>query len=277
MKNHLVYIIFLVNIISCFGQAKAELPDYAEIIKNKQQNLRAFLKVADIIDNDLESIWAYNYSDSLLNTIRFEDVYFNDNLSKIYSVYSYILYGMSYTRAIYAKSKGINYSLKELSETIIPFKKNESSYNISTNEIYSIYCFINFYKVSRMPKYETMFQAYENHIKIVEGLFLQYSESEVYKTVSLRNKKLYFKTVVNLLVDLYLINNPAATEVEMQRYFNKLIQTGEILDKIPDDHVEISKLSDEEYFEYLSVCFEMQDQILGLLTREIIILGEGIN
>jgi hypothetical protein len=271
MKKYLLFFIVLITVSVCKGQTAEELTLKGIILENQQKNLMAFSKQACIIDNDTESYWGYEFADSLLATVNLNGKNYFEDLSRIYSAYTYIFYGMSYTRAINAVSRGDNYSLEELTNTIIPFDRNKKidKQDLSKKELASIYGLINFYKVSRMPKFENMNNVFNKYFEISGNLFRQYPENEAFKVVSLKNKKLYFKTIINLVTDLYMINNQTSDEIIIKKYFEELTTKAKTLDSIPDDYSEVSRLSDKKYYEYIAVCSKIQGEMLILLTNEI--------
>jgi hypothetical protein len=271
MKKCLLFFIVLITVSVCKGQTAEELTLKGIILENQQKNLMAFSKKAYLIDNDTESYWGYEFADSLLAAVNLNGKNYFEDLSRIYSAYTYIFYGMSYTKTIYAVSRGDNYSLEELTKTIIPFDRNKKidKQDLSNKELASIYGLINFYKVSRMPGYERMNTVFNEYSEISGNLFRQYPENEAYKVVSLKNKKLYFKTIINLVTDLYVINNQTTDEIIIKKYLEELTAKAKTLDSIPDDYSEVSKLSDKNFYEFISVCAKIQGEMLILLTNEI--------
>jgi hypothetical protein len=120
-----------------------------------------------------------------------------------------------------------------------------------------------------MPKFENMNNVFNKYFEISGNLFRQYPENEAFKVVSLKNKKLYFKTIINLVTDLYMINNQTSDEIIIKKYFEELTTKAKTLDSIPDDYSEVSRLSDKKYYEYIAVCSKIQGEMLILLTNEI--------
>ena len=125
-----------------------------------------------------------------------------------------------------------------------------------------------------MPKYDQMISIFNEYSKNAGNLFRQHPKNEAYKTVSLKNKKLYFKIIINLIVDLYEVNNQNTDEILIKNYFDELTKKGESLDSIPDNYDEVSKLSDKKYFENIAICSKIQGEMLRLLSIEIESLGK---
>jgi subtilase family serine protease len=69
------------------------------------------------------SYWAYKYADGTLSTIDESGKSYYKDLTKIYSAYSYIFYGMSYKRTVMSISRGDDYSFEDLNQTIINHQK----------------------------------------------------------------------------------------------------------------------------------------------------------
>lgn len=271
MKKFTIYLVLFIVTSACYGQTTENQSEKINILKNHSLNLKKFLNVANIIDSDMESYWAYGMADSLLGTINFNGNYYETNLSKIYSAYTYIFYGMCYSRTISAISRGGNYTLEGLYGTIIPFKNNIelSKYELSRKEIASIGITTNFYKVSGMSNYYDMYNVYKSFYLKLEEIYKQYPTNEAYRIVSLRNKKLYFQTFVRFILDSYARNNIGTEKAIKVAYINQLVQKGETLDKIPDDYEEIIELTEKEYFICLETCSKVQGEMLQLLTEEI--------
>jgi len=271
LKKILFYFILLISISEINGQSSQNLNEKAKVLSNQQGGLFELTGVSNIIDSDSESYWAYEQANSLIRTIELDGNNYEKDLSKIYSSYSLIFYGMSYTRAIKSLSRGDNYSLEELSRTILDYEDNKaiSKYELSKKEMGAIYGMINFYKVSRMPRYSDMNDVYNRYNTAMEEIYKHYSENEAYKIASLQNKKLFYKTFVNFIIDLYFVNNQDTEETIINKYFKNLTLKGETLDKIPNDYNKILNLSDKEYFDYLVSTSQIQKEMIQLLTTEI--------
>lgn len=270
MRQNLFYFMLFIFIIACKGQSTT-LTEKGNILTNCIGSLQQFAKVADIVDNDAESYWAYTYADSLLGIVNVEGENYDKDLLKIYSSYTYIFYGMSYSNSIRQISKGSDYSLKELSNTLFRYEENTivSKYKLSKGELASIYGMINFYKVTRMPNYTEMYDIYNNDSIIMEKIYTQYQENEAYKIITLQNKKLYYKTIINLIIDLYLINHPNIENRILKKYFDNLTQKGKTLDNIPNDYNTLSQLNEKEFYKYWVLSSHIQKDLLQLLIAEI--------
>ena len=265
----------LAFVVVVFTSCKSQ--EESKILKNQYEGLVEFAKVANVIDDDDESYWAYNYADSLLKTIDKSGKSYYGDLSKIYSAYTHIFYGMSYTKTIYALSGGAKHSLAELSNTVIKSSDNEEIdlHKLSKDELASIYSIINFYKVSRMPKYDNMAALFQDYSMESEEMYNNYAKELAYKIVSLNNKKLFYKTLVNLNVDIYLANNPDVGEAAYNKYLDELRRLGGELDKIPSDEATIIALSEKDYLDCLLKSSAVQKSMLTLLTNELKSLKKG--
>lgn len=271
MKKILFYFILLISITEIHGQSSQNLNEKGKVLSNQQSGLFQLTGVSNIIDSDSESYWAYEEANSLIRKIKLDGNNYEKDLSKIYSSYSLIFYGMSYSRAIMALSRGDDYSLEELSSTILDYEDNKaiSKYELSKKEIAAIYGMINFYKVSRMPKYSAMNEVYNRYETKMDEIFRLYNENDAYKIASLQNKKLFYKTFVNLIIDLYFVNNPTTEETIINKYFKNVTLMGVTLDKMPNDYNKILNLSDKEYFDYLISTSQIQKEMIQLLIIEI--------
>ncbi len=271
MKTHWICTLILIVILNgCYGQDN-NLKQKSLILINQSNGLVEFSKVSYIIDRDDESYWAYTFADSILSTIdEFGKKYFKD-LNKIYSAYTYIFYGMSYTKTISAISRGDKYSFEELNSTIIqPSIKDVFDYHsLAKNELSSIYSMINFYKVSRMPRYNNMYKLYQKDSLENENIFKNYPIEKAYRIVSLKNKKLYFMTFIGLIIDLYSRNNQNTEETDYNNYMQGLVKLEEEMDKIPSSYNVIQNLSEQEYYEYTLKSSEVQKSMVNLLVIEI--------
>jgi len=265
-----VITLFLAFVFSgCNGQQSKFLQEKSSIQNNQSKALLELIRVADIIDGDAESIWAYEKADSILSTIDISGKNYHRDLSKIYSATSHIFYGMSYTRAILAVSRGEKYSLAELTKSIVD-PINELDYKaLATNELLALYSVINFYKVSGMPRYGEMYALFQKDSLEMEIAFNNYSPETAYRIVSLENKKLFFMIFVGMIVDIYSVNNQHVNESEFNDYIQTLINLGEEMDKIPSSYDAISIMDDQEYHNYILASSEIQKAMLELLATEI--------
>jgi len=275
MKKTFIILITIIGIFSsCSSQNTDFLSEKSSILKNHQMNLSRLSKIANVIDSDDASFWGYEYADSLLSTIDYSGLNYYNDLTKIFSAYTYIFTGMSYTRTIYAMSRGEKYSLDELySLIILPSNGKIANYSeLAKKEQLSFYSIINFYKVSRMPKYTDLQALYFSDSLTLEQVFKQYSPISAYKIVSLENKRLYFKILASLIVDIHSINYQEDDEADFRNFITQLVSLGEELDGIPTDHELIIKLSDKEYFKNAVMSSIVQNTMLNLLVNELIVL-----
>lgn len=271
MRIHWICTLVLIFILNGCNAQDNNLKEKSIILTNQSIALSDFAKNADIIDSDTESYWAYEYTDSILSSIDLSGKTYVKDLNKIYSAYTHIFYGMSYTRSILAISRGDNYSLEELNRTIVqPSTKEIVDYHsLAKNELSSTYSMINFYKVSRMPRYNDMYTLFQNDSLENENTFKNYSAETAYRIVSLENKKLFFKSFVGLIIDIYSINNQNAEESDYNKYMQGLVKLGEEMDKIPSSYDAILNLSEQEYYEHILKSSEVQKSMLNLLVTEI--------
>lgn len=276
MKSKLILFILSLFTTICVGQNEGFLTEKATILKNQYENLLKFSKVATVIDNDRESYWAYNYADSTITTIDNSGKSYYEDLNKIYTAYSCVFYGMSYTRTVMSIARGDNYSFEELNETIIrsPADTNISLSKLSNNELASIYSIINFYKVSRMPRFDDMEKMYQRFSANNKYYFENYTEQQAYKITSFNNKKLFFMIFAGLIIDIYKINNPSVADDTFKNYMQLILKQGEKMDEIPTDETEIINLNNHQYFKYIEKSSEVQKTMLNYLIEQIKILNQ---
>ncbi|MCL7765034.1 hypothetical protein MPF19_16545 [Polaribacter sp. Z014] len=273
MKNSFILFIFLIAFTSYSAQNENYLKEKSLILKNKYETLKKFSEIANIIDSDSESYWAYKYADSTLTTIDKSGKNYYKDLTKIYSAYSHIFYGMSYTRTVMSISRGGDYSLEELNKTIIkPFNKTVDLPNLSETELKSIYSIINFYKVSRMQRYNNMNDLFKKNILKNESIFKNASKEQAYKIASFNNKKLFFMIFAGLIIDIYTLNNKGVDDTIYNNYMQNILKLGEKMDEIPSDNTKIMNLKESEYYLYLLKSSEVQKSMLKLLINEINVL-----
>lgn len=277
VKFQTVFTLFMIfSLTSCNGQNNKLLEQKSSILDNQSKALIEFTKVANVIDNDSESYWGYEKADSILSTIDISGENYHENLSKIYSATTYLFYGMSYTRSIYAMMDGDNNSLEELSNTIIkPLSKDEFDYKkLVLNELSSIYSMLNFYKVAGIDMYDEIHTLYQNNSLEMESTFKNYSAENAYRIVSFENKKLNYKNLVGLIFNIYLTNNQNSDESVVENYLQILIKLGEEMDEIPGNNDITVNLTEQEYYNYILKSSEIQKKLFDLFITEIKILKQ---
>jgi hypothetical protein len=274
MKNILIVLITSMAFTICSGQNEKFLAEKSIILKNQSESLLKFSKIANIIDSDDESYWAYKYADIALSTIDKSGKNYYYDLKKIYSAYSLIFFGMSYTRTVMAISRGDNYTFKELNGTIIKSttEKNIDFNVLSKDELSSIYSIINFYKVGRMPRYGRMMELFQNSSAENKYYIDNKTKEQAFKLISLNNKKLYFKIFAGLIVDIYGINNQDVDDNTYNNFVQLILKQGEKMDEIPTDEQEILNLNDSQYYKSIVKSSEVQKELFDLLIKEIEIL-----
>lgn len=276
MKNKFMILILLLVFTGCNGQNDDFLNEKSSILKNQSENLIKLSQIANVIDNDDESYWAYKYADSTLSTIDESGKSYYKDLTKIYSAYSYIFYGMSYKRTVMSISRGDDYSFEDLNQTIInpSSKKIVDLSNLSKNELSSIHSIINFYKVSRMPRYDNMQDMFKHNKLENESIFKNNTPEQAYRITSFNNKKLFFKIFAGLIIDIYSINNQDVDDNTYNDYMKTILKLGEKMDEIPFDNAKITKLNNLQYYAYILKSSEVQKAMLNLLAKEIDVLKQ---
>lgn len=276
MKNKFMILILLFVFTGCNGQNDDFLNEKSSILKNQYENLIKLSQIANVIDNDDESYWAYKYADSTLSTIDESGKSYYKDLTKIYSAYSYIFYGMSYKRTVMSISRGDDYAFEDLNQTIInpSSKKIVDLSNLSKNELSSIHSIINFYKVSRMPRYDNMQDMFKHNKLENEYIFKNTSQEQAYRITSFNNKKLFFKIFAGLIIDIYSINNKDVDDTTYNDYMKTILKLGEKMDEIPFDNAKITKLNSLQYYAYILKSSEVQKAMLNLLAKEIDVLKQ---
>jgi hypothetical protein len=269
-------LILLFVFTGCNGQNDDFLNEKSSILKNQSENLIKLSQIANVIDNDDESYWAYKYADSTLSTIDESGKSYYKDLTKIYSAYSYIFYGMSYKRTVMSISRGDDYSFEDLNQTIInpSSKKIVDLSNLSKNELSSIHSIINFYKVSRMPRYDNMQDMFKHNKLENESIFKNNTPEQAYRITSFNNKKLFFKIFAGLIIDIYSINNQDVDDTTYNDYMKTILKLGEKMDEIPFDNAKITKLNNLQYYAYILKSSEVQKAMLNLLAKEIDVLKQ---
>jgi hypothetical protein len=269
-------LILLLVFTGCNGQNDDFLNEKSSILKNQSENLIKLSQIASVIDNDDASYWAYKYADSTLSTIDESGKSYYKDLTKIYSAYSYIFYGMSYKRTVMSISRGDDYSFEDLNQTIInpSSKKIVDLSNLSKNELSSIHSIINFYKVSRMPRYDNMQDMFKHNKLENESIFKNNTPEQAYRITSFNNKKLFFKIFAGLIIDIYSINNQDVDDTTYNDYMKTILKLGEKMDEIPFDNAKITKLNNLQYYAYILKSSEVQKAMLNLLAKEIDVLKQ---
>ena len=269
----LLFVVFTTN---CIAQNNKYLNLKASILNYQSKELKELTKIADIIDSDTESYWAYQYTDSIIGTIDKTGLNYYNDLTKIYSAYTHVFYGMSYTKTTMSISRGDNYSLEELNNTIImPSSAKVVDFSqLNKDELSSIYSVINFYKVGRMPRYEKMNTQFQKISLENQNNFKNYSSEMAYRITSLNNKKLFYMIFVGLIIDVFKINNQNINDEAFNQYAQGLINIGGSMDEIPSTNEAVVKLTEQEYFEYVLKGSKNQNAMLNLLINEIRILKQ---
>ena len=253
------------------------LHEKSSILKNYSESLTQFNEIAYLIDNDLESQWSYRQADSLLSTIDASGKNYYDDLTKVYAAYSHLFYGLSYTNSVRSITRGEDYSLEELVATIInPLSGSAINYsNIANHELASMYSMINFYKVGRMYRYNSMQSIFDGYSAESKEIYQQYTAEEAYRIASFENKKLYYKMFYCFITDVYYINHFDKIDAENDEYIDNLVRLGEIMDELPIEHEPILALSDAEYYSAILKASEVHSEMFDLLIEQLNIMTEN--
>lgn len=276
-KKLLILFLSLSTFFSCanvqkdlISQQNNFLHEKSSILKNYSESLTQFNEIAYLIDSDLESQWAYRQVDSLLSAINASGKNYYEDLTKVYATYSHIFYGLSYTNSVHSVVRGDDYSLEELVETIIqPLNGDAINYsNMANHELASMYSMINFYKVGRMYRYNSIQSIFDEYSGNSKEIYKQYPAEEAYRIASFDNKKLHYKIMFCFIVDVYYINHPDKIDAENDEYIDNLVRLGEIMDELPIEHEPILALSDAEYYGSILKASEVYKEMFALLIEQ---------
>ncbi len=229
-------------------------------IRDLQESICRLSSVANKIDHDIESMWAYRMADSIAGSMELKDESIWRDLSRAYSALSYIGYGMSYVRTVRHGDLDL---LRKLTEVAVDCNPDTVMPNRSLHlmELKSDQSFINFYGVSNMEATESMMELYENYSNMLDSI---YSTDESASPQNLsenfiqfqRENKCFFFVYAYMLSDLISINS--ATEEEHQRKCDVVMELANEMDSLPS-----------EWEARLSKQIEVRARLISMLSDEI--------
>ena len=252
----------LTAISICFSCQTKKSPEDSSI-KNLQQSIIKFSSVANTIDDDMESLWAFSTADSIAKTMELKDESLWRDLARAYSALSYIGYGMSYTRS--ARSGDVN-KLFHLSNVIVKCNPDTVLPNkyLHIMELKSDYSFINFYDVSQMEVTEDMISKYQVSISLLDTIYSDeiLNNSSEYKTISNSFKQFqslntcFFFVNAAMLADLF--KHTCRTENDHQKKNEALMALAKQMDSLPS-----------EWDELITTQIEIRAKLIDMLAEEI--------
>lgn len=246
MRKFIVSVLFVTMCSSC--QSKEE-----GSIENLQESICELSNVANKIDHDIESLWAYGMADSIAKTMELKEESTWRDLARAYSALSYIGYGMSYVRTVRHGDPDLLQKLTEVvaecdPDTVMPKK------SLHLLELKADFSFIYFYSVSNMEAAESMIGHYENYSNMLDSIYSS-NDLDGFKQFQSDNKCFFF-VYAYMLSDLILINS--ATEEEYKKKWGDVTDIANEMDSLP-----------EEWEERLSRQIELRARLIGMLSDEI--------
>ena len=274
MNKLLVFCLIVIGSITIgCGNVKKFPPlseEESEILIEQSKAVKNLIKVAHIIDHDVESYWAYDTADSIINTISSTDESFFIQQSKVYSALNYIFYGMSYTRSVSHGQDALEV-LKETNKYVInPLSKStpEDSIMLYTSDIERsfISAYRNFYFVSNMESTQVLLEKEEMFDDFVNSKVSTYS-GDPSKFLLLNNKKLFNQTFVVLIIELEMILNDGE---KGKALIDEIMSLSEEQDQIRTDDIEnVCSISEEEFLKQLHKGTHMQSRYIQMLADRI--------
>ncbi len=236
-----------------------------------QESIIKLSKVADKVDSDKESIWAYDKADSITRTMQLTKSHVWKDLAISYSALSHIGYGMSYTRTI---RKGDINLLKDVTNNTFICNPDTIKPNMHLHdlELQSDASFILFYYVSDMPATKEMQRSYNSFNEMKDSIYTVANLKKVVKDniaqnfmeFQMKNRDFFF-VYGCMLSDLFA--HTCKTNDEQERKVEKLVEIGEQLDGLPVNWSE--NYSD---LEFLYKQIDLKAKLIGMLADEISLL-----
>ena len=222
-------------------------------IRDLQESICRLSSVANKIDHDIESMWAYRMADSIAGSMELKEESTWRDLARAYSALSYIGYGMSYVRTVHHRDIDL---LRKLTEVAVDCNPDTVMPNRSLHlmELKSDQSFINFYGVSNMEATESMMELYENYSNMLDSI---YSSNDLDGFIQFqRENKCFFFVYAYMLSDLISMNS--ATEEEHQRKCDVVMELANEMDSLPS-----------KWEERLSKQIEVRARLISMLSDEI--------
>lgn len=239
MNKYLIMALCLTAISICFSCQTKKSPEDSSI-KNLQQSIIKFSSVANTIDDDMESLWAFSTADSIAKTMELKDESLWRDLARAYSALSYIGYGMSYTRS--ARSGDVN-KLFYLSSIIVKCDPDTIMPNryLHLIELNSDKSFVNFYDVSNMKRTDDMNNSYEKSLSLMDSIYSRKSDRIIINNEEIPNDFLQFQKLndcflivyASMLIDLF--NNNSKSDIEYQNKCMRLDKIALGMDSLPSE------------------------------------------
>ena len=239
MNKYLTRALCLTAISICFSCQTKNTPEDSSI-RNLQQSIFKFSSVANTIDEDIVSIWAYSTADSIVKSMELKDESLWRDLARAYSALSYIAYGMSYTHS--ARSGDVNKLIK-LPTVIVECNPDTIKPNqyLHLMELKSDKSFINFYDISNMVRTDDMDNSYRKSLSLMDSIYSGNSNQIFYKDEEASDAFLQFQKqndcflfiYASMLIDLF--NKNCKSDFEYQNKCVRLDKIALEMDSLPSD------------------------------------------
>ncbi len=247
-------IVMTMSFTSCKGKSQDQVN--AEVADSMAVEIASLKSVANIIDSDDESYWAYGQADSLLEVSANAQEY-NDKRAAEFDALTHIFYGMSYSKAVWS---GDVANLTKISECLA--RKTGFAEPINS-ELNAINACITFYEVTQMPAAKVMRKKYDDfHAMYEEAVDADVTEDMRNKYYAVNNKKLFYMTFGCLISDL----SHTVTTDDAER--QNILSWANQLDAIPSDSIDdIKGMSDEVYQKNLAAGEHVQAEMISHLAK----------
>ena len=248
-KSYIIYFALLFSLIQNSSCQEIATPTNQEISAiGYVIALDSLASAADILDSDMESLWAYSEAKKQLDSasICATQNKIQESYSRIWSASSYITYGLSYTRTIKRHS-----SLEKLSSLIIsPIKEgmnpDQIGCLIDEQEEKAISGWVYYYTVADMPMSTTLEQMKIEKEKSRNYIISNFDASAAHRMLQTENVVYGFKVYSTLFSDLYSSLNLISTD----SINNRITEWANTIDNIPTSPWELSTMTDSLFNEY---------------------------
>ena len=248
-------------IIICFAACQSK-EEYT-VMKDLQQSVSKLSSVAERVDADTESLWAYSTADSIVQTMELNSESIWRDLARSYSALSYIGYGLSYTHSV--RSGDVNNIFKHAKiavkcnpDTIKPNKY------LHLMELKSDSSFIFFYDVSHMERTEDMKNRYQESLSFWEYIYSDKSKNNQLNNQGISNSFMEFQRENKDFFFIYshmlgdLLNKNCKSEEEFQKKRNDWMNIANEMDSLPS-----------EWNDLVSKQIELRTRLINMLSNEI--------
>lgn len=263
----------IVSIVLFINNAYAQNIEYKDskaILKNFKRSLNNQVECLSLkLEPEAEK--SFKTTDSILNTLSYKKSNYLNDLSKIYSAYSYFYNGIIYQNLWKTINRDSIATKKQLRRLIITcHQENDITlFKILKKEISVNSSILFFEKVNEFSNNNNNYLNFQKDSLSIDSIYKKFPVKDAYNMVSIRIKYLYLKTLFQLVFELKNFNDFRIDKTELKEFISNLPYNTKPIADIINNNEKIINTNEKKMSKHILLLSKIQSDVENLFILEL--------